>query len=145
MIHHGRETRHMPLDRDHVTRASRIMLPTYAAFFGILGTIYLAAPLAKLTASPGLAYADHLLSLRWWGALFLAAAVTMVAALVRRRREWFVAALFLCGLSMAVFSAAQVAAVTVGGASPGSPFWPGFVTAACVASYRSLTAREVQR
>ena len=41
----------MPLDRAHVTAASRVMLPTYPAFFGGLGAGLLLTPTQRLTSS----------------------------------------------------------------------------------------------
>lgn len=132
----------MPLDRAHVTAASRIMLPVYVVFFALVGGTYLFTPLGRLQQSPGLAYADALLTLRAWGGLFVAAALLMSAALVAHRREWFRFALMFCGLAMAVWAIVLVLAFLDGGASPTAWVWPGLVVAACVASYRSLTVKE---
>lgn len=132
----------MPLDRTTVTVASRIMLPVYVVFFTLLGLTYLLTPIGRLVESPGLAYADGFLTLRGWGALFLAAAAVMAAALVRHERDWFRAALFFCAVCMAFFAAVLLWAGLHGEASFAAWSWPGIVVAACFASYRSLTTGE---
>lgn len=43
---------------------------------------------------------------------------------------------------MVVFAAVMAAASLGGGASPAAWSWPGFVVAACIATYRSLTTGE---
>lgn len=132
----------MPLTRGTITAASRVMLPVYVVFFTLLGLTYLLTPLSRLLASPGLAYADALLSLRVWGGLFLVAAVVMAAAMVTQSRIAFRFALILCGLSMATFTAALMVAIFKSEASPAAWSWSAFVVAACVASERSLAAGE---
>ena len=133
----------MPLTRATMTRASRVMLPTYVFFFAGLGANYTATPAVRLTASPALAYVDGLMPLRAWGGLFLAAAALMVAALVSQKRIVFRFALLLCAWSMVVWAAANLLAAFRSQATPLGWLWPLFVVAACVASYRSLTVREV--
>lgn len=133
----------MPLDRQNITVASRVMLPTYAAFFTAVGLNYLLTPLDRLLNSPGLAYCHALVSLRVWGVVFLGAAVVMSAALIRHHRTAFRFALILCGLSMSLFAVALVFAYFRGEATPTGWVYPAFIIAACVASYRSLTVGEV--
>lgn len=133
----------MPLDRHHVTVASRIMLPVYVVFFAALGVNYTFAPIGRLVESPGLAYAHSLAPLRAWGCVFLLACLTMLAALLTKRREWFRFALALCGLTMGIFSVVMGIAIFAGEASATGWTWPLFVVAACIASYRSLTVGEV--
>lgn len=132
----------MPLDRQHVTAASRVMLPTYAGFFAVVGGNWLLTPADRLLASPGLAYADALLTIRAWGALFLGAALLMVAALAARHRDAFRAALLFCFFTLLVWAGVMGAAAINGTASPSAPAWPTFIACACLASYRSLTRRE---
>ena len=126
-----------------MTVASRIMLPVYVLFFAGLGINYLATPPARLKASPALAYAASIMPLPAWGALFLAAAVLMAAALVTGARTLYRFALLLCALAMGVWTVLNIAAVFATKATPGGWLWPFLVVAACAASYRSLTAGEV--
>ena len=133
----------MPLDRAHVTRASRIMLPTYVVFFGMVGLNYLTTSRDTLLATPALAYVDRVMSLRAWGLLFLAAALLMVAALATRRRLLYRFALRLCALSMLLFTGATVAAACFSNATPFGWAYPALVVAACAASDWSLATREV--
>lgn len=131
----------MPLDRQHVTAASRIMLPTYVSFFALLGINYLAADDIAL-ASPALAFANDVMPLPVWGCLFIACAVIMFCALVTKRRALYRWALRMCGLSM-VFLAVVIAwAAWMGDATPLAFIWAGFVAAACYATDRSLARRE---
>lgn len=133
----------MPLDRAHVTRASRIMIPVYVGFFAILGLNYLLTPHVRLIASPALDYTDGVMTLHAWGALFLAAAALMVVAMVSATRQLYLYGLLLCAISMVLFTAAAALAPFFSQASPGGWVWPGFVLAACFATYRSLSKGEV--
>lgn len=132
----------MPLDRANVTRASRIMLPVYVVFFAAIGLNYLLTPHVRLIASPALYATDRVMPLHAWGALFLAAAALMVVALLLRRRPLYMYALLLCAISMGLFTLAAIAAPFSSQATPGGWVWPGFVVAACFASYRSLDVGE---
>jgi hypothetical protein len=132
----------MPLNRDTVTRASRIMLPAYVAFFAGIGLNYIATPDTRLRASPALGYAATLMPLPAWGGLFLAAAALMAVALIAQRRTLYRYALLLCGISMTVWTVAMAVAALYSATTPGAWLWPGFVVAACAASYRSLSTGE---
>lgn len=133
----------MPLTRANVTVASRIMLPTYVAFFAALGLSYLFGPHAPLAASPALAFADDVMPLAAWGGVFLGCSVLMVFALVVHRRLLFRFALRMCALSMLVWAAILLLATLAGDASASAPAWSAFVATACLASDRSLAAGEV--
>lgn len=133
----------MPLEKSSVTVASRVMLPRYVIFFAVVAGNYLLTPLGRLLESPGLAYADALMSLRIWAFMFLAAAVLMGLALLRRQRDWFRFALLVCRICMAVWTFVLIVAAVRGDASPTAWAWPWLIEGACKASYRSLTAHEV--
>ena len=133
----------MPLTRANVTKASRTMLPTYVFFFAGLGANYTATPARRLKASPALEYVSRFMPLPAWGALFLAAAALMVGALISQKRIVYRFALLLCAWSMAVWTVANLLAGFRSDATPLGWLWPAFVVAACIASYRSLTVREV--
>lgn len=132
----------MPLTRDNVTAASRIMLPTYIAFFAIIGYGYTFGPRNTLAATPALAFADRLMPLQAWGTVFLTCSLLMAAALTLHRRTLYRWALRMCGISMAVWAIVILSATLHGDASAVAWAWAAFVTAACFASDRSLATRE---
>jgi hypothetical protein len=125
-----------------MTVASRIMLPTYAIAYAILGLVYVLWPLEKLLSSPGLTYANGISSLRLWGWIFLAAAVLMAIALKIENRLLFRYALWLCIVCMGGWTAVFVFAAFAGTSSPAAPVLPALATVACFASDRSLLTRE---
>lgn len=133
----------MPLTRDTVTVASRIMLPVYVAFFAVLGLNYLASPRDRLVQTPALEYANRVLDLHVWGMVFLVAASLMAEALLLRRRRLYQGALLVCAASMAVWASVNLFAAFRSDASPAGAVWPTFVVAACLASFRSLGVKEI--
>ena len=132
----------MPLDRAHVTAASRVMLPTYPAFFGILGAGLVFTPTGRLTATPVFRYVDdHLLDIHLWGVGFLLLAAAFAAALLTHRRRVYQLALG-CAIGwmslwtvLAAASAAETGSFTAWA-------WPAFVGVACWASLVSLETKE---
>lgn len=133
----------MPLTRANVTAASRIMLPTYVAFFGIVGFTYaFSPPSATLGTSTALRFADHLMPLAAWGCLFLTCSAIMAVALTLHRRTLYRWALRMCAVSMTVWALVILVAAIQGDASPGAWAWSALVAAACVASDRSLALGE---
>ena len=132
----------MPLTRDNITAASRVMLPTYVVFFAVLGANYLIAD-GTATATPALAFTNALMPLPVWGAVFLACSTLMAVALIVHKRLLYRFALRMCGLSMAVWACIIAWASFSGDATPFAAAWAGFVAAACYASDRSLAAKEV--
>lgn len=131
-----------PLDRDHVTVASKIMLPTYVAFFSVVGMNFALAPSPRLLESPMLRYADHLMPIRLWGALFVACGLIMLTALVTKNRMMYRYGLLVCGLSMSVWTAVAVVGLFFEPISFSAWAWPAFIAAACAASDRSLSRHE---
>lgn len=133
----------MPLTRDNVTAASRVMLPTYVLFFAAVGANYVTdAP--RLQQSPSLHYANTLLPLQAWGGFFLCCAAIMAAALLSHRRTAYRFALWLCIVSMGVWSGVFALAAINSIASFTAPAWPAIVAVACYATDRSLLKGEVQ-
>lgn len=132
----------MPLDRQHVTVASRIMLPAYLVFFAVLGVASITTPLGRLTRSPMLDYANQIMSLRAWGSLFVACALLMAFALLTHNRDRYRYALLLCGFSMTLWTIVAIVGVFAEPISYSAWVWPALVTAACFASDRSLVHQE---
>jgi hypothetical protein len=133
----------VPLTRESVTAASRVMLPAYVLFFAALGGNYILTPTSRLLDSPGLRYANGVMPLRVWGALFLISAALMLIALGTHKRILYRYALLLCGLTMLLLTIVYILAAFHSDATPAGWIWPALVVAACAASYRSITARGV--
>lgn len=132
----------MPLDRDHITAASRVMLPAYVALFSVIGAASLFTPLHRLLETPWFRYANHLMSVRAWGLLFLACSVLMVVAMVRADRWLYRFSLVVCGLSMLVWALMALVGIFFEPISYSAWAWPAFVATACWASDRSLRRGE---
>jgi hypothetical protein len=118
------------------------MLPTYVIFFAALGVNYLVADETAMQ-SPALRFADAVMPLPAWGALFLACAAIMALALILARRILYRWALRMCGMSMVFWAVVIAWASFDGDATPLAAIWSAFVAAACYASDRSLANREV--
>lgn len=132
----------MPLDRAHITVASRIMLPAYVVFFASQGVNYMIAD-ETARASPALSFADDVMPLAAWGVVFLGCSALMVVSMIVKSRNLFRFALRICGLSIMFWAAAITAASLAGDATPLAATWPAFVATACYATDRSLGRREV--
>lgn len=133
----------MPLDRAHVTVASRIMLPTYPLFVGSVGLSMTLTPLDRLLETPAFAYAADLAPLRLWGAGFLAVAAILIAGLLVHRRSTYVAGLAVMVTWMGGWTALLALSAINGDSSPSAWTWPAFVAVAGFATMSSLFAREV--
>jgi hypothetical protein len=129
----------MPLDRQHITRAARILLVPTALFSLGVGLTWIRTPESRLLASPGLAYADALLTLRAWGGLFLAAGLLMVAAMLTRNRLAYRAAVLFTFITLVIWSGVLVLAAFDSQTSPSAWQWPAQIACACLALYASLT------
>lgn len=132
----------MPLTRANVTVASRVMLPAYTIFFAVVGASLITTPLARLAATPMLRYADTIMSVRIWGALFVACALLMAAALARHHRTMFRFALLVCFFSMVLWAVVAILGVFYEPVSYSAWAWPALVAAACMATNRSLAKGE---
>lgn len=134
----------MPLDREHVTVASRLMIPAYAVFFACIGINFVATPLSRLAATPGLQFAQQSGGgIRLYGVLFLAVGAMIAGALMSRRRALCLYALYVGALAMALWAVVQLAGAAFAENSPSSWCWPALVAVACLATSRSLRRREV--
>lgn len=132
----------MPLDRNHITVASRIMLPSYIVFFIVVGSNFLAGTFGRAQSSPMLRYADTIMPIQVWGGVFVTCSLIMAGALVTRNRMLYRYGLLVCGISMTLWALVAVAGIWVEPVSYSAWAWPAFVAAACAASNRSLAAGE---
>lgn len=131
------------LSRTTVTAASRIMLPTYVAFFAVVGLAMILTPQHRLHQTPAFAAADRVADLDLWGAGYTAIAAAMLLALVIARRSIYRAALAVAIVWMLAWACVTVTAAfhDLGGFAAWA--WPAFVARACWASLVSLTTGEV--
>lgn len=135
----------MPLDRTHVTSASRVMLPTYVALTATLGLVYTFDPLHRLDGIHALAAQRMIMggTMLPWGLLFLGISAVMGVAFVGHRRMPFVFGLYLCGAAFLAWAILYGVSVFVDTeTSVLAPVYPLFVTVACYASSRSLLRGE---
>lgn len=133
-----------PLKKDRVTVASRVMLPTYALAFLLLGLNYLITPVNRLSQSPGLKFADgEVMPIQLWGVLFLISGVLSTLALFIHRRDIFRFALYLGRIVLAIWVVIFLLAALFSDASPTAAIWPWIAMRACKASELSLRKEEV--
>lgn len=135
----------MPLDRAHLTVASRITVPTYTAFFMVVGANFLFGPEGRNTSSPMLRYADTLMDIRMWGGLFLGCGVLMLGAMWQHNRDLYRFALLVCAASMASWTVVAIAGIFAEPVSFSAWAWPGAMTAFCLATNRSLVHDRTPR
>lgn len=133
----------MPLDRDHITSASRVMLPSYVVFFGGLGAGYIAG--FRIGQNPMLRFANEIMPLQVWGGVFVCCSLLMVAAMVRGSRMLYRYALNVCAISMFVWTTVAVIGIFYQPVTFTAPLWPFLVMQACRASNRSLLRGETDR
>lgn len=128
----------MPLDREHLTVASRITVPTYVVFFTVIGANFLFGPASRNTSSPMLRYADSLMGIRAWGGLFLGCGLLMLVAMWVHSRDLYRYGLLVCALSMATWTLVAIGGIFAEPVSFSAWVWPGAMTAFCLATNRSL-------
>lgn len=131
----------MPLTRETVTVASRVMLPAYVVFFVVVGANYLIAD-GTATSNPALRFVDSVMPLHAWGWLFIGCSLIMAGALATHRRILYRWALRMCALSILFWATVIAWASLSASATPFAAAWPAFVATACYATDRSLAARE---
>jgi hypothetical protein len=132
----------MPLDRNNITIASRIMLPSYVVFFATIGINFIVAGKPRLVSSPMIRYANNLMTIRAWGAFFLTCAVIMLAALLVHNRYLYRYGLMVCIMSMMIWTSVAFAGIFTEPVSYAASAWPAFVAVACWASNKSLEKGE---
>jgi hypothetical protein len=135
----------MPFDRAHLNTPSRIMAPVCAVFFAVIGSNFAAGTFGRADASPMLRYANTLMPIPVWGALFIVCALLMVAAMVRGSRMVYRYALLVCSFSMVVWSLVAVAGIFVEPVSYSAWAWPAFVAAVCWSFDKSLSQNMQDR
>lgn len=132
----------MPLNRDTVTVASRIMLPTYATVFGLIGALFLLQQPSR-TSTGAFDAAKDLMPIRVWGIVFLAVAALELAALAVHNRRTYLGGLVI-GAGLAVFWTVVLltSAVHNPDVSFTSAVWVGGWVACHAATAKSLAERE---
>lgn len=132
----------MPLDRDHVSPASRVMLPFYAALNLVFGVLFVLDPQHRLDKTPALNPAQGFMPLDSWGLLWLGLATTMTAALCTHVREWYVRALAINIAAWGVWAVVLEIAVF---SQPNVSFLVGAIgVVVAVASYASLRSLRAE-
>lgn len=135
----------MPLTRDNVTAAARIMLPAYPAHAIFYGLLYAFDPGDRYERAPGLAFARVMMDMWQWGLILLAAASIMVAALSTHNRRLEIGVLYGYAAVNVVWAAIYFGAPFVSpDAAYGGPGHVLLVATACIASAVSLQHGEVQ-
>lgn len=133
----------MPLDRNNITIASRVMLPAYAAANATFAAVFLLDPQRRLSLAPSLDIARNWMPIERWGLLWLAVAAVMAAALIVRHRALFVTALAInAGAWFAWGFLTGAAVFTQPNVTPLASVLPWFVAVASFASMLSLLAGE---
>src|SRR5690348_15692484 len=115
----------MPLDRAHITVASRVMLPVYPIFSALFGLGLLLTPRDRMLQTPVFQTADHVAPLPTWGVLFLVVAALQVSAMVAKTRPRYTLALGLLIVLMGVWTVVFIASALHDQAPWTSPLWPG--------------------
>lgn len=128
----------MPLDRQHVTPAAWKMLWLCIVFFAVVGANFMVAP-TRLFQSPMLRYADSLMSIRIWGALFLACGVIMLVAKLAHNRYWYRYGLMVCFIAMMLWTGVAILGMFAEPVSFSAWVWPAFVGGVCRSMNVSLS------
>lgn len=132
----------MPLTRANMTAASQRMLPTYPAFFGVVGLGLLLTPIARLQQTPVFNFVDGYVGIRYWGLGFLTLAAWFIVALAVHRRRWYQIALGVGIFWMGLWAVVTLAS-SLGDLSSFTAWaWPAFIARAQWASLVSLETRE---
>lgn len=133
----------MPLDRAHITSASRTMLPAYVVLCLVFGLGYLFDPQGRLGRAPSTTFQRDVMPLEAWGGILLGLAALMLAAIASQRRYLFAYALCCCALTWFIWGLAIAGSIPrTDNTSYLAPGLPWFVATACIASTRSLVTKE---
>lgn len=134
----------MPLARDHITAASRRMLPTYPVLLFVVGLSFAFDTDRALAGSSGLRFADERIPLQVWGglALTLAALLMVALAIPRGGRRLYQLVLGAAIVWLGLWSLALLWAALRGQSSWSAWAWPAFGARACWATLLSLEVHE---
>ena len=132
----------MTLNRQTVTKASRVTLPAYVLVNIGYGLALATEPTSHLLDVPAYRTLHALFDVHVWGYLFIVAGAVQAAALLVHHRPVYVNTL---GIGLILGGALTLALFT--GAARGTnpwtaPWFPLFYTLGCWASLRSLVANE---
>lgn len=136
----------MPLTRETVTSASRIMLPAYVALAAAYGIVYLLDPLGRLAGAHSLDVPRAVMggSMRPWGVLFLGLAGFLALCLLRHSRKAYVFGACVAASAWVLWAGMYAASIfTDPMASVLAPVGPLFYVTAIFATSVSLLRREV--
>jgi hypothetical protein len=136
----------MPIKRDSVTIASKIMIPAYVLLTFGLGFVYLVDPLNNIDQDKPLVIPRTVMGgdMEPWGILFLVLSLVMCLTLWRGSRLALCFGLCACAVTFLLWSVLYVASCYTDPLAPATaPMYPAFVATACVASTYSLLRREV--
>jgi hypothetical protein len=132
----------VPLTRQTVTAASRVMLPVYPILAAWMGVAYLFGGPAR-TSGASYTAAKSWLPIPTWGAMFIVLAVLLLIGYAQRSRPMVAFALTVTAAAYTVWAACFVWSLfTVTDASLVAPAWPLFVAVACFASATSVIRSE---
>lgn len=133
----------MPLTRDNITAASRIMLPLYVLLYLSVGLAFLLQAPGR-TDGPAFEAPKSLLPIEAWGWLFFVVGAAELIALALRRRSLYQHALIV-GAGLAAFWAVVIFASALSSplVSYTSGMWVAGMAVAQAASARSLARYEI--
>lgn len=134
----------MQLTRATISVPSQIMLPAYVVFFGVVGGNFAIGETPRLFQSPMLRYANHLMSIRVWGCLFLACSLIMLIALIVHNRYLYRYGLLVCCLSMLTWAGVAIVGAFSEPVSFSAWAWPALAAVACWASNKSLERNSAE-
>lgn len=125
-----------------VTLAQRAMIPTTVAITLGFGLSVVATPLAEILAVPAYRTLDSLVDIRAWGWLFVGAGLVQTGALVVGRRHAYIYTLGVCFIVGLILTGCLIYGAIQGTNPWTAPWFPAYYTIGCLASARSLEARE---
>lgn len=133
----------MPLDRENVTAASRIMLPAYIVLNSGFGMVLILDPTNTIKNARALRWQDGVLDLSAWGAWLTLLALLLAFAWFRNHnRDLGSFAIAVSAVSWLVFGGAWAVAIWTDGATPLGPMLAAFVVTAHYASLKSIVRRD---
>lgn len=133
----------MPLDRAHITHASRITLPLYVVVNLGYGLSFVCTSVPSLLTSPAYGTLNAVAPIHVWGWLFVVVgAIQVLALLVTHNRYGYAYALTLAFLLGFAFTVVLFAGAFAGDNLWTAPWLSVLYTGGCAASAVSLIFRE---